>query len=716
MAASMKRILTLLSIVSLVVQGCAWFDNQVTYFNTYYNIRRITIEIEDEFEFQDENKRKKPRLFVPAIEGVSQNSETAQGNTMQFLKNFTVEKARLQPVGTKVDSILIKGSKILANHPKSRYIEGTLFHMAKAYFFKSEYLLSQQKCLEQVERFPDGEYSPDAHLLLAKNYLVQKKISQGIAALSKCVDVAWYRNRWDILSEAYRIQAEIAIEQGDLEKAVQPYRQAIAQSENNSIRAQWQVEMAGIYYRMGKYEIAEKQFAKVFDYLPDAVAEFEARLYRAASNTQLNRLDSADVMLSALESEKKFEEWASFITAERLALERRRKGEAVDDPMLAAAERKADTSFVGRPELMAQAFQKGMDLFKRGEYDKALPYFAKAKVVRTPIYDVANKYFTYIKQWEDAQRKLRQFRVMAAVESEKRDTALRSMAKEAYAIGRLHETMGNIDSAMAYYMLAHDSTSPSDQERGRYLYAQARIMRDRDPDVADSIAQVVADLYPNSDVGRQASGELGYVADAVIDDAAELFRSGSSFRSVRDFVYASRRFNEIVDRFPDSEYAPKALYALGWMFERQVIDMDSALHYYGILVERYPRSEYAREIRPSLEYALAKANNMEVSDSLLLRDLDDDLLKKAKAGEKGLLDQMIDNNRDALQVTNPNLNMPSIQGLLPGSQDPSGQQNINDMLQQQMQNVRPLTPTTPSDSSGRPQPQNRQDTTRPRRP
>jgi hypothetical protein len=140
------------------------------------------------------------------------------------------------------------------------------------------------------------------------------------------------------------------------------------------------------------------------------------------------------------------------------------------------------------------------------------------------------------------------------------------------------------------------------------------------------------------------------------------------------------------------------------------------MHYYGILVERYPRSEYAREIRPSLEYALAKANNMEVSDSLLLRDLDDDLLKKAKAGEKGLLDQMIDNNRDALQVTNPNLNMPSIQGLLPGSQDPSGQQNINDMLQQQMQNVRPLTPTTPSDSTGRPQPQNRQDTTRPRRP
>lgn len=712
----MKPILILIALTSVLLEGCAWFDNQVTYFNTYYNIRRITVEIEDEFEFQDENKRKKPRLFVPAIEGVSQNPETSQGNTMLFLKNFTYEKARLQPVSTKVDSILIKGSKILANHPKSRYVEGTLFHMAKAYFFKSEYLPSQQKCLEQLERFPDGEFSPDAHLYLALDYLVQKKVSQGVAALSKCIDVAWYRNRWDILSTAYRIQAELALEKGELDKAVQPYRQAIAQSEDNSIRAQWQVEIAGIYYRMGQYELAEKNFAKVFDYRPDAVAEFEARLYRAASNTQLNRLDSADVLLTSLENEKKFEEWSSFITAERLALERKRKGEAVDDPVLAAAERKADTSYVGKPELMAQAFQKGMDLFKRGEYDKALPYFAKAKVVRTPIYDVANKYFTYIKQWEDAQRKMRQFRVMAQVDSEKRDTALRSMAREAYAIGRLHETMGQVDSAMQYYVLAHDSTAAADPERGRYLYAQSRLLRDSDPDKADSLSEIVAELYPNSDVGRQASGELGYVADAVIDDAAELFRSGSSFRAVRDYVYASRRFNEIAERFPDSEYAPKALYALGWMFERQALDVDSALHYYGLLVERYPRSEYAREIRPSLEYALAKANDMDVSDSLLLRDLDDDLLKKAKEGEKGLLDQMIDNNRDALQVTNPNFNMPNIQGLLPGSQDGAGQQNINDMLQQQMQNVRPLTPSTPADSTARPVPPNRQDTARPRRP
>ena len=47
-----------------------------------------------------------------------------------------------------------------------------------------------------------------------------------------------------------------------------------------------------------------------------------------------------------------------------------------------------------------------MGLFKTGDYNEALKYFAKAKVIRTPVYEVANKYFTLLKQWDEQQRKL----------------------------------------------------------------------------------------------------------------------------------------------------------------------------------------------------------------------------------------------------------------------------------------------------------------------
>ena len=111
------------SVVTLAIavglQGCAWFDNQTTYFNTYYNMRRVMTEVKDDFAFQDENKRIKPRVLVPAVDSLKLLSGPPKNTTYQFLRAFVVERAKLQPMAAKVDSILIKGSKVVANHPKS---------------------------------------------------------------------------------------------------------------------------------------------------------------------------------------------------------------------------------------------------------------------------------------------------------------------------------------------------------------------------------------------------------------------------------------------------------------------------------------------------------------------------------------------------------------------------------------------------------------------
>ncbi|MBC8124816.1 MAG: hypothetical protein H7X70_03700 [Candidatus Kapabacteria bacterium] len=135
-------------------------------------MKRIMTEVKDEFDFQDENKRNKPRVLVPAMDSMRLVAGPPKTTTYQFLRAFIIERAKLQPVATKVDSILIKGSKVVANHPKSKYIEGSLYLMAEAYFVRSEWVPSQQKCIELVERFSDGDFSPDAHLLLAKDYLL----------------------------------------------------------------------------------------------------------------------------------------------------------------------------------------------------------------------------------------------------------------------------------------------------------------------------------------------------------------------------------------------------------------------------------------------------------------------------------------------------------------------------------------------------------------
>lgn len=134
----LSRLIAPLTVLVLITSSCSWYDNRITYFNTYYNIQRIMGEMKDEFEYQDENKRTKPRVLVPGLDSaklIARENKIYQPQ-YQFLLAFTIERAKYQPVATKGDSVLLKGSKILANHPKSEYIEGTLFSMAETYFFR----------------------------------------------------------------------------------------------------------------------------------------------------------------------------------------------------------------------------------------------------------------------------------------------------------------------------------------------------------------------------------------------------------------------------------------------------------------------------------------------------------------------------------------------------------------------------------------------------
>src|SRR5690606_41991858 len=109
------------------------------------------------------------------------------------------------------------------------YIDGPLFLMAKYYCYQCDWLPSQVKCQKLIDNFPHSDFSPAGHLCLAKNQFMQRKYSAGEKTLSRTVDIAWGQENYDVLSEAFRLQAELALYRGDLEEALKPYRRAIAQ-------------------------------------------------------------------------------------------------------------------------------------------------------------------------------------------------------------------------------------------------------------------------------------------------------------------------------------------------------------------------------------------------------------------------------------------------------------------------------------------------------
>ena len=597
----------------LLLSGCHTFDNFTTFFNTYYNMDRLIWETEYDFEGTEIMRRQKPRVLTPVDSGMrfGQDAFGRPAEIPQFLKDIMIEQTRLQPVKVKLDSVIIKGSKILKQHPKSDYVEGTLLLMAKSYFYQSEWVSAEIKCVELIDRFALGDMSPDAHLLLSKIYLIQRKYILGKTMLSRTADIAWYKKRYDILSEAFRLMAEQAIFDNDEEEAVRPYRQAIAQSDDGEIRARWQLDLASLYYRLGKFDRALKEFDAVLDESPELVQEFEAELYKAACLMYLKKHEEAQAILDDLDGNENFKDFKPDILAQRLRMLRIQGKKDEFDKMASEAQKYA--GFIAIPIVY---FEQAMDLFKKGKYEEAKSYFAKSKPVKSQVSPAATKYYALLAEWGQKQDRLNKSKpimdtsITDSTAVVVHDSVFTIYNLTNYQLARIHDQLNNQDSALHYYTIAAHSAKLSDSNRAQYLFSYQKMIRKNQPEVADSILEILAYDYGKTEYGQEARMQMGFTDAVVIDTLGELYSSGIRFRNISNYVLAARQFNRIAEEYRDSPLAPKALYSLGWMFENTLKQPDSALYYYRLLVERYPQSEYAKDVRAGVEIALAHQSGL----------------------------------------------------------------------------------------------------------
>lgn len=594
----------------LLVSGCAFYDNFTTYFNTYYNLERLMKESEEEFEWQDEKLRTTPRVFVPdpqIAEGTMKASETPP-----FLESFIISKQKLQPVAIKLDSIIIKGSKILSRHPNSAYVEGTLFNMAKSYFYRNEWLPSQIKCGELIDKFPMGDYSPDAHLLYSENLLIQRKFEAGKVMLSRTVDIAWLKERYDILSEAFNLQAELALYEKDMEGAVRPYKQAIAQTEDQEVKARWQVDLAALYYRMSEFDKAAFNFKKTHSYSPDYQAEFEAYLYEAMSLIRLGQKERALEILEDLESDGNNEEWLSYVYGGYMTKVR------IYDPEEAwlLAQKHADTTYMMAPMINAVYFEKGMDYFVKDEFEQAKKYFARTRNMRSPVYKASERLYYYLNLWEQKQKEadplLKQFETDGNLKADSRAY----LAKTLFELGRVYDQLGKPIQSLEYYQKAIDVADSKNPETAKYLYVMSLAIRDDNRRASDSLMEIVAEQYSLTEYGSDAMMRMGYTKRFVIDSAAELYTSGRSLRSNGEYGFAIKQLLRVYYEFPKDDHAPKSLYLVGWIFEKDLVNIDSALYYYQLLIKEYPNTLYASDLGPAVDYLLTLRSGADMPDSL----------------------------------------------------------------------------------------------------
>ena len=593
-----KTYILLIFLPLLIATGCKEYENFTTYFNTYYNAERLLAESEDEFEFQEEKRRIKPQVIVPEPEF---EKKKFKGGVPAFMREFVVSEKQLMPVKIKLDSIIIKGSKILAKHPKSNYIEGTLYLMAKSYFYQKLWLPSQVKCSELVDRFPDGDYVPDALLLASKDLIMQQSFDAGKTMLSRTVDYAWQKKRWDVLSEAFRIEAELALLDDDFKGAVRPYKQAIAQSEDDEQRAKWQVDLATIYYRKRRFEEAAKEFAKVQKFSPDYQAQFEGYLYQAMSLIRIGDTTTADKILKKLENDGKYEEWQNYVLFAKMTKYRIYE----EDDLLAETEKLSDSLYPNNEAINAVYFEKAVENYYNKNYNEARRLFSKARNKRSMFSETSNKMYFLLNSWDQKHKVVDPLLVKLDSGETLDDTTRIILAQHLFELGRIHEEISNNDSALYYYYKASLSSPAKDTMTARYIYAYSRAIRDSSVWKSDSLYQVLADNYPQTQYGLDAMKRLGYTEQFMIDKPEEIFKSANSLRRNQEYDMSIRQYLKLVEKYPKHKLSPKALYSVGWIWENNLHNTDSALFYYDMLIAKYPNSLYAQDVVSGVSYLTA---------------------------------------------------------------------------------------------------------------
>jgi outer membrane protein assembly factor BamD (BamD/ComL family) len=118
---------------------------------------------------------------------------------------------------------------------------------------------------------------------------------------------------------------------------------------------------------------------------------------------------------------------------------------------------------------------------------------------------------------------------------------------------------------------------------------------------ADSLFNIIYDNYKNESVVNAAAAKLNkpYI-DLNYDPASDEYKKAEEYLNSGDYYSAIDKFKEIPQLYPKSAFAPKALYASGWIEENNLKDYPAAVESYDTLIAKYPASEYVRVIAPKV--------------------------------------------------------------------------------------------------------------------
>ena len=632
-SSSFKKYISVVYLI-FVFTGCGVWEDFTTYFNLYYNTKDKFQEAEDAIKLQRKN------LFEFEEPNIS-------GNVPQLLNN-----------------VIEKSSKILQFHSNSGYIDNALLMLGKSFYYQKNYQKALRKFQELLVTDPESDLILENDLWIAKTQMRLKDFKNGLAALKKVREQGIEEGEDEIVKDAYVEEIVHLIVQENFSSAISLINEFLEVSADEEVNAEVMYELGRLYIKIDDNNNAIASFEKVFDYSPSFIIELNSKIELASAIRKTGENDKALAILEEMRSINKYSDSFDKIDLETgiTLYSLNRVDEAVDLLMKVDTTYITSVSSGIAKFKLGEIFEyhyknydsasiyyiKSASSTAPPEYSKPASekaqLFKKYQSLQKNIFD-ARKQLSYINNPDEfiqdsiafysdtlsvEEKELQSIElgegrnegdekgfvqpIKTQVKMETKIPPLRPtisgdsvksiIVKNEFDLANLFFTELNVPDSAFYYYKNIIENFPDSRFYSRSLYSLGTYYNGVGrKEEADSIFNFIYENYKNENIVNAAALQLKKpLINLSYDPADELYIDAEKILLEKKYGESVNKFYSIFQNYPKSPFAPKALYAGGWILENELKLLDSAAVFYDSIDVKYPQSQYASSIKPKLTF------------------------------------------------------------------------------------------------------------------
>ncbi|MFQ5824984.1 MAG: tetratricopeptide repeat protein [bacterium] len=615
-------------IVCIILSSCA-------YFNTFYNTKKLYNEAKKERE-----KRKGDK---PSPQELKKYDDTIK-KASKILEIYPKSKYVDDAVMILGECFYYKGNyvksqrkfqELITYFPNSKYFDRAKLWFAKTNIKLNDYLgaklnLLELQNLQKIER----DVVDESRLLLGDIHFEQGDYEQ---AENEYKEAAIRANKKEMRAKAYFQMGQCQLKTQKYFEAIESFKMALKHDQDKQFKFEAELNLGRALKLAGGYENSTKICMDLLENqsykdkhglvkleIADCLYREGKTLYRKLKEADVNYLGKID---EALDEYKKIttEYKKTEVSATAYFQMAKIYEEDFGDFTQAKENYEKVRSEFNRSKLVELANQKARNLGKliilKNLVDKSQGIRSNGSSVKT--HQLTEMERLLLEQGVHPElRFLRKKRKLATLtQASKSPTKSLEEANEnekntqSYDVDEIVVSKLQLAELYLYQFAQFDSAIteykeilelfPNHSAAAKALYSMAFIYENeyQDKVLTDSLLLELVKKYPASYQAQEARKKLGLPSVFVQSDQPEVLykRAEQTLFNEKNIQKAIEEFQKIIDRYPNSQYAPKSLYAIGWIYEQMMHQNDRAYEIYQEIVNKYPNTDFSKKVKKKID-------------------------------------------------------------------------------------------------------------------